>query len=281
MRPSRASSVCKYEPNHNMNTIDQDLLRQNVRDRYSAIAEKPDAEDCGCNSTGCCGGGDQASYGEMLGYSAKDLNSLPDGANLNLGCGNPLAIASIAFGETVLDLGSGAGFDCFLAARQLAGTGRVIGVDMTPSMLSKARRIVARSGFDNVEFRLGEIEHLPVADSSIDVIISNCVINLSPDKRSVFAEAFRVLKPGGRLSIADVVARRPIPAVWLDDKAKISGCLAGAELATDVQRWLREAGFVSVRVMSKDGLRDVVETWDEGKNLGDFIESAMIEGRKP
>ena len=264
-----------------MNTTDQDALRQNVREHYSAIADKPDDGTCACGSTGCCGGEEGASYGKKLGYSANDLSSVPEGANLNLGCGNPLAIASIRVGEAVLDLGSGAGFDCFLAARQLAGTGRVIGVDMTPSMISKARRNAARSGYGNVEFRLGEIEHLPVADSSIDVIISNCVINLSPDKRAVFAEAFRVLKPGGRLSIADMVALRPLPAQWLEDKSMVSGCIAGAELAKDIKRWVAEAGFVSVRIASKDGLRDVVETWGKGENLGDFVESVMIEGRKP
>jgi SAM-dependent methyltransferase len=264
-----------------MPDIDQDTIREHVRARYGAIAEKSE-EGCGCApQSSCCGGGKESDYAEQLGYSADELNAVPDGVNLNLGCGNPLAIASIRVGETVLDLGSGAGFDCFVAARQLAGTGRIIGVDMTAEMVAKARRNALRAGYGNVEFRLGEIEALPVADATVDLIISNCVINLSPDKPRVLREAFRVLKPGGRLSIADVIARRPLPAAWREDHEKLTRCISGAETATDLQRWLADAGFSAIAITPREDSRKFIETWVEGKNLGDFIVSAMIEAKKP
>lgn len=269
--------------------LDQDLVREAVRERYAAIAERNDksaassASSCGCGPSCCSADADEVEndYAAQLGYSASDTASVPSGANLNLGCGNPVAIASIRPGETIVDLGSGAGFDCFLAANQLAGTGRVIGVDMTPAMISKARRNAARSGHANVEFRLGEIEALPVPDAAADLIISNCVINLSPDKPRVFREAFRVLKSDGRLSIADVVARRPIPEAMRQDFEQLSRCVAGAETVADIEAWLTAAGFVDVRITTRDESRRVIEKWSDDASLPDLVVSALIEARRP
>lgn len=216
-----------------------------------------------------------------LGYSPEELASAPEGSELGLGCGNPTAIASIQPGETVVDLGSGAGFDCFLAARRVGGGGMVIGVDMTPDMISKARENAARGGFANVEFRLGEIEALPVADGTVDLLLSNCVINLSPDKPRVYREALRVLKPGGRLAISDIVALQPIPDALRADFAAYTGCVAGAALRGDVEAMLEGAGFVEVRVDVKEGSRAYINDWLPGKRAGDYVASANITARKP
>lgn len=272
-----------------------DQHRQTIRARYAGIATAgavPTA-DCGCGEstasvtrTACCG--DPASsadaYNRQLGCGPAELAAVPAGANLNLGCGNPFAFADLQPGETVLDLGSGAGFDAFIAARALAGTGRVIGVDMTPEMVSRARRQAAAGDYPNVEFRLGEIEALPVADASVDLIISNCVINLSPDKPAVYREAFRVLRPGGRLSLSDVVARAPLPAALRADAAQQSRCIAGAETLADTRTWLTAAGFTAIRITTKDQSRRVLDSWGadfDGKSLGDWLVSAIIEARKP
>ncbi|MBM3855750.1 MAG: arsenite methyltransferase [Verrucomicrobia bacterium] len=272
-------------------SIDPDSLREIIRARYGALAEQPDrmqVQISTCcspapSSPGCCDGGQSAvvRYGVALGYAATELAAVPAEANLGLSCGNPLAIASIQPGEWVLDLGSGAGFDCFLAARQLGNTGRVIGVDMTPAMIVKARRNAVRGGYDNVEFRLGEIEALPVADATADLAISNCVINLSPEKPRVFREIFRVLKPGGRLAIADVVARQPLPAEMRADENQLAGCVAGAETAANLERWLRETGFTAITITPREESRALIDTWAEGRRLGDLIVSALIEARKP
>jgi SAM-dependent methyltransferase len=207
--------------------------------------------------------------------------SVPAGADLGLGCGNPLAIASIKPGETVLDLGSGAGFDCLLAARQLNGTGRVIGVDMTPPMIAKARRNTARAGFTNVEYRLGEIEHLPVADATVDLIISNCVINLSPEKAQVFREAFRVLKPGGRLAISDVVATQPVPPSLRQKLEAIGACIAGAAIVSDLETMLKEAGFARIDIQPRESSRKTVAQWTEDPTVADFVVSAYLTAYKP
>ena len=206
---------------------------------------------------------------------------MPAGADLGLGCGNPLAIAGIRPGETVLDLGSGAGFDCFLAARQLAGTGRVIGVDMTAAMLTKARANAMKGGDRNVEFRLGEIEALPVADASVDLIISNCVINLSPEKERVFREAARVLKPGGRLAIADVVATKPLPAALREKLTAIGACVGGATPLAELRAMLAEAGFARVDVVLRENSRAVINEWTDDGNAGEFVVSALITAVKP
>jgi arsenite methyltransferase len=249
-----------------------ETVREEVRRRYGASASGKSAcaDDC-CISTDITN----------LGYSAEDAAAAPEAANLGLGCGNPLAIASLKRGQVVLDLGSGAGFDCFLAARSVGKTGRVIGVDMTPEMLRKARESAQRNGFTNVEFRLGEIEALPVADNSIDVIISNCVINLSPEKQRVFNEAFRVLKPGGRLAVADMVATAPLPDDIKADWAAYTGCMSGASQITELERMLRSSGFKDIRIAPKDSSRSFIREWLPGKKIEEYLVSATIEAVKP
>lgn len=276
---------------------DSDQIREFVRERYGAIAEQA-GTDCGCGpacctteapatakaATGCCAPaccGDGASYGEKLGYSADDLAAAPAGADLGLGCGNPLAIASIRPGETVLDLGSGAGFDCFLASRQLAGTGRVIGVDMTAAMIAKARANARKGDYANVDFRLGEIEALPVADATVDLIMSNCVINLSPEKLRVFREAFRVLKPGGRLAIADVVATKPLPIEMKQKLSAIGACIGGATLVSEMRAMLATAGFVRVEIAPRESSRAYIGQWTDDPTAGEFVVSALITAVKP
>lgn len=200
---------------------------------------------------------------------------------MGLGCGNPQAIAALKAGEIVLDLGSGGGFDCFLAARQVGDTGHVIGVDMTPEMITKARANADQGNYRNVEFRLAEIENLPVADGSVDVIISNCVINLAPDKPRVFSEAYRVLKPGGRLAISDVVASAELPQEVREDMALYAGCMAGASAVPEVERMLAEAGFTGIHVTPKDESRSFIREWVPGSDISDYIVSAAIEAVKP
>jgi len=216
-----------------------------------------------------------------MGYTDADLAAIPDGANLGLGCGNPQAIAALRTGEIVIDLGSGAGFDCFLAARQVGATGRVIGVDMTHEMLAKARDNATLIGAANVEFRLGELEHLPVADNTADVILSNCVINLVPDKAQVFREAFRALKFGGRLAISDVVNIAPLSNDLKTDTALMCGCVSGAAPARQLEAWLQEAGFEQIQITIKPESRELIATWAPGRGVEDHVVSASIEARKP
>jgi SAM-dependent methyltransferase len=262
------------------NEKDDDMRRQ-VRQAYGAIAVS--APGGGCAPSCCTPGGLPSSdvLARGIGYSEAELAAVPEGANLGLGCGNPQAIAALQTGETVLDLGSGGGFDCFLAARQVGEVGRVIGVDMTPDMLSKARANAANGGFANVEFRLGEIEHLPVADACIDVILSNCVINLSPDKPQVFREAFRVLRPGGRLALSDTVALAPLPEALRDDPALYTGCIAGAPAVEELREWLAAAGFVDVRIAPKGASAEFIAQWAAGQRVEDYVAAATIEARKP
>jgi arsenite methyltransferase len=217
----------------------------------------------------------------MLGYSTAHSEIAPDAANLGLGCGNPLAIASLRPGQTVLDLGSGAGFDCFLAARAVGPSGMVIGIDMTDEMLAKARENARKNGFTNVEFRFGEIEALPVADETVDVIISNCVINLSPEKARVFREAYRVLKPGGRLAVADIVATATLPDEIRGDWAAYTGCMAGASQISELEEMLRQAGFVEIKIAPKGASRSFIREWLPGKQIEDYVVSATIEAMKP
>jgi ubiquinone/menaquinone biosynthesis C-methylase UbiE len=200
-----------------------------------------------------------------MGYADADLASLPEGANLGLGCGNPQAIAALKPGEAVFDLGSGASFDCFLAARQVGAGGNVIGVDMTHEMLKKARDNAAHIGAGNVEFRLGELEHLPIADNTADVVISNCVINLVPDKEQVFREAFRVLKSGGRLAVSDIINTVPLPAELQADPAFLCGCIAGAAPAERIEEWLARAGFVDIRITPKPESRELIRERAPGR----------------
>ena len=216
-----------------------------------------------------------------MGYSEAELVAVPEGANLGLGCGNPQAIPAMQPGEVVVDLGSGAGFDCFLAARQVGNAGHVIGVDMTHEMLKKARDNAARVAAGNVEFRLGELEYLPIADNTADVVISNCVINLVPAKGQVFREAFRVLKSGGRLVVSDVINIAPLPAELRADPALLCGCVPGAAPAEHIETWLSQAGFVDVRVTPRPEGREMVEGWASGRGVENYIASAMVEARKP
>ncbi|HVB15897.1 MAG TPA: arsenite methyltransferase [Stellaceae bacterium] len=265
--------------------MDAAEIKNMVRARYGSIAAAADAAGCCApTATSCCGPATVATPDEKslrMGYSCEDLAAVPEGANLGLGCGNPQAIAALMPGEVVVDLGSGAGFDCFLAATQVGAAGQVIGVDMTHEMLQKARENAGRIGALNVEFRLGELEHLPVADNTADVVMSNCVVNLVPDKAQVFREAFRVLKPGGRLAISDVVNIAPLPAALSADPALLCGCIAGAASVERIERWLRDAGFVDVRVGVKPESRELVATWAPGAGIENHVASAAIEARKP
>ncbi len=261
-----------------------DSVIKSVREFYGNIASR--GGGCGCGPISCGPSGkfterNAEAVSRVIGYSTEDLRNAPDGANLGLGCGNPLAIASLRPGQTVLDLGSGAGFDAFLAARAVGPEGRVIGVDMTPEMIAKARRNKFKGVYANVEFRLGEIENLPVADGSVDVVISNCVINLSPDKRRVFREAFRALRPGGRLTIADIVALAPVPERIRNDVELYTACGAGAAHVDDVKAMLREAGFRDIRVAVNPRSRAVIREWFAGRGLENYFASATIEAVKP
>jgi len=262
-----------------MQRFSSDELRTAVRDRYAAVARGQGTE-CGCGPS-CCGpAASSADTSRALGYSAEELAQAPEGSNLGLGCGNPQAIASLKPGETVLDLGSGGGFDCFLAARAVGAQGRVIGVDMTADMVSLSRKNAAKAGTATVEFRLGEIEHLPVADSSVDVIISNCVINLSPDKPQVFREAFRVLKRGGRLAVSDTVASAPIPDELKADLASYSACVTGSASVDELQSMLSEAGFRDIRIRPREESRQFIRDWSPDQGVENFILSASIEAVK-
>ena len=254
--------------------LEAQAVKDMVRTRYGDIA-------AGAASACCNSALPFDKQAENYGYSPADLAAVPDGANLGLGCGNPQAIAAMRPGETVVDLGSGAGFDCFLAARAVGPTGHVIGVDMTHEMLARARANAAKIAAANVEFRLGEIEHLPIADATADVILSNCVINLVPDKAQVFREAFRVLKPGGRLAISDVINIRALPPELAADQALVCGCVAGAAPQTEVEAWLAAAGFTNIRVSVKEESRTTVAGWAPGRGIEDYVVAAIIEATRP
>ena len=263
----------------------KDQKRQSIRENYAKVAQASDAgATCG-NENSCCGVGDDTSISMListrLGYSQADLDLVPEGADMGLGCGNPKAIAALQQGEVVVDLGSGGGFDAFLAAPEVGETGRVIGVDMTPDMISKARVNVEKGKYTQVEFRLGEIENLPIADQTANVIISNCVINLSFDKARVFQEAYRVLQPGGRLAISDVVATTELPEEVVNDPAMISGCLGGAALIDDLTDMMQQAGFENIRIEPKDESREFIKDWAPGSKVEDFVVSASIEAVRP
>jgi len=262
-----------------MQTSTADQIRATVREAYGAVASQKQQGGCCTAGPGCCGPTGTSST--RLGYTSDDLAAVPDGADLGLGCGNPQAIAGLKPGERVLDLGSGGGFDAFLAARQVGPTGRVVGVDMTPEMIALSRDNAAKAGLDHVDFRLGDIERLPVDDASVDVILSNCVINLAPDKPAVFREAFRVLVPGGRLAISDMVAIGDLPAAIANDPAAYTGCVAGAAAIADLERMIADVGFERVRVTVQAQGRDLVEDWSPGSGASQVVASALIEAVKP
>lgn len=280
--------------------IDSESLRQTVREGYGKIASSEGG--CGCGSGGgvsCCGSNaeDSAQLAQYVGYSAEELAALPEGANMGLSCGNPNALAALKPGEVVLDLGSGGGFDVFIAGRKVGATGRAIGVDMTPEMLAKARKNIGpyrqRSGLDNVEFRLGEIEHLPLPDNSVDVVISNCVINLSPDKPQVWREITRVLKSGGRVAVSDLALLKPLPPEILKMVEALVGCVAGAVLASDTERMARAAGLTEIRLNPKADYVAAMTDWNDplykkiiehlpaGSLPADYITSLEVTASKP
>jgi arsenite methyltransferase len=230
--------------------MEKEEIRKVVREGYAKIAKQDSS--CCASVKSCCGGGDLAQdISKSIGYSEEELDAVPEGANLGLGCGNPIALASLKEGEIVLDLGSGGGFDCFLAANQVGKTGKVIGVDMTVEMLERARENARKGNFENVEFRLGEIENLPVGDNQVDAIISNCVINLSPNKNRVFQEAFRALRPGGRLMVSDIVLLRELPVEIKNSVAAYVGCVAGAITKKGYLEAIQAAGFKETKVLGE------------------------------
>ena len=261
-------------------------VREAVRRQYGKIGAAGGGDSGGSCTPSCCSSDVAPAIpcpgsSTKLGYSEEEVSSVPDGANLGLGCGNPQAIAELKPGETVLDLGSGGGFDCFLAAKQVGPTGAVIGVDMTAEMIERARENARKAATENVEFRLGEIERLPVADAAVDVILSNCVINLSPDKPAVFRDAFRVLKRGGRLAISDIVATAPLPEDVRNNVELHVGCVAGAATIDDLRSMLTEAGFAEIRITPKEGSRALIREWLPDSNLADYVISATIEAVRP
>ena len=275
----------------------QDKMREKVREGYAKIAQTEGSSCCG--GGGCCGPAvlTPDELAKTIGYSIQELAATPESANMGLSCGNPTALASLKPGETVLDLGSGGGFDCFIAGSKVGRSGRVIGVDMTADMVSKARRNTEiyhnQTGLDNVEFRLGEIESLPVADSSVDVVISNCVLNLSPDKPRVWREISRVLKPGGRVAVSDLALRQPLPDEVLRSVEALIGCVAGAVFVEETRHMARRAGledivltpkpqYINSLTDAKDPLyRKIIESLPEGTSVGDYITSLDVAARKP
>jgi arsenite methyltransferase len=260
-------------------THTEEEIRKAVHEEYANIAKDP-SKSVGCNSDCCRGAKDFDVVSMNLGYSKDEVRQVPEGSNLGLGCGNPQAIAGLKTGETVLDLGSGAGFDCFLAANQVGGAGKVIGVDMTHEMLQKAKANAVKGKYTNTEFRLGEIENLPVADNTVDCVISNCVVNLSPNKRRVFQEAYRVLKVGGRLAISDVVATADLPDEIKHDMTLLAGCVAGAESINVLTTMLVEIGFKNVEIVPKEESKAFIKDWKPGSKIADYVTSAYIQGRK-
>jgi ubiquinone/menaquinone biosynthesis C-methylase UbiE len=275
--------------------MNEEEKRRVVREGYAKMV-KQKSSCCG-PATSCCGGADPAQdIGKKIGYTEQELKAVPEGANLGLGCGNPVALASLKEGETILDLGSGAGFDCFLAASRVGNRGRIIGVDMTPEMLERARDNAKKGNYSNVEFRLGEIENLPVADHSVDAVISNCVINLSPDKKRVFIEAFRVLKPGGRLMISDIVLLKELPDFIKNSIQAYIGCVSGAMLKDEYLRAVKEAGFQNVKVIDETAfpvefmandptVKEIIKSLkmksEEVGNVASSVMSIKVYGVKP
>jgi len=274
----------------------EEKVKKIVREGYAKIAKNQ--KSCCGEPTSCCANTSDMSeeISKRIGYSEEEIGSVPEGANLGLGCGNPVALAALKKGQTVLDLGSGGGFDCFLAANRVGKSGKVIGVDMTPEMIDKARRNARKGKYENVEFRLGEIENLPVADGTVDVIISNCVINLSPNKKRVFEESFRVLKPNGRLMVSDIVLLKKLPETIRKNVQAYIGCISGAEMKSKYLQMIEDAGFEEVKIIEENHFpvenmandptaQAIVKTSEipveEVKKIGDIVTSVKVSGVKP
>ena len=284
-----------------METQNKEKIRDSVRQRYEEIAKAQTTKDRKSEAVSRCSPSNGSTnkmptdsccdrteviteqMSAFMGYSKEDIAGVIEGANMGLGCGNPVALASLKPGETVVDLGSGGGFDCFLAATQVGKSGRVIGVDMTPEMISKARKNAEKMGTKNVEFRLGEIDHLPIADNCADLIMSNCVINLSPDKLQVYQEAYRILKPGGRLSISDVLATTTLPTRIRNNLALVAACVGGAATFDVTKKMLKKAGFHKIEIKAHDNSRNITRKWnpDKSDTIEDYVVSAYIEAVKP
>jgi arsenite methyltransferase len=263
-------------------TIDQDL-KLSVKEHYGKLAsETTESKDFG-NPISCCGASSKPlkSYTKQLGYSNEEIESIPDEVNLGLGCGNPISEANIIEGEIVLDLGSGPGFDCFIASKKVGPTGKVIGIDMTQSMIDKANNTAKKNNIKNVEFRLGEIESLPVESDFVDVIISNCVVNLSTKKENVYRESYRVLKPGGRFVISDIVATSELPENIKKDVELYNGCMAGASTLSELEKFLKEAGFDSIKIDVNEESRQFIEKWESTGTVKNYVASALIQAKKP
>ncbi len=272
--------VAAQYSNQMKNTED---VKTEVREAYSSVVESNNQKKSCGNARSCCGvsGKPDPSYSQELGYTKEELESVPEGSNMGLGCGNPQAIASLKPGEFVLDLGAGGGFDVFLAARKVGPRGKVYGVDMTPEMLKTARSNAVKGGYKNVEFLLGEIEHLPLPNNSVDVIISNCVINLSTNKEQVFKDSFRVLKDGGRLAISDMVAFKPLPPEMVNNKELYCNCISGAIPISDLKKILAEAGFTDIVIETQENSRLFIKDWVPGSDAENYVISAKIKAIKP
>lgn len=280
-QPPKVEFVQYVAVNQGSKTVED--VKQEVRAAYKGVAEANNQnKSCG-NSRSCCGvsAKPDQEYSKELGYSQDDLNSVPEGCNMGLGCGNPQEIASLKLGEVVLDLGAGGGFDAFLAAKQVGSTGKVYGVDMTPEMLNKARTNAIKGGYQNVEFLLGEIEHLPLPNNTIDVIISNCVVNLSTNKTQVFNESFRVLKEGGRIAISDMVAYKPLPLEMLNNKELYCNCISGAATINELKKILINAGFIDIVIEPQENSRMFIKDWVPGSDSENYVVSAKIKAVKP
>lgn len=297
-QPRCCAPGCCSAPKNAPSPIKPDV-REQVREGYAAIARSGSWSAHSSASGGCCGPSTVTSQqiAAAVGYADADIDALPEGANMGLSCGNPVALAGLQPGEVVLDLGSGGGLDCFIAGRRVGPQGRVIGVDMTPDMISLARRGLASyeqaSGLSNVEFRLGEIEHLPVADASVDVVISNCVLNLSPRKEQVWREIARVLRPGGRVAISDLALHRPLPQEIADDVEALVGCVAGAALVDDTERMAREAGLAEIQLITRNDYVDAMQSWQDplyraildrlppGSSISHYVTSLEVRAARP
>lgn len=262
---------------------EEEEVRKEVRDAYGRVVEA-NKQNRGCgNGRSCCGVSPKPdpNYAQELGYTGEEIKNAPEGANMGLGCGNPQAIASLKAGEVVLDLGAGGGFDVFLASAQVGPNGKVYGVDMTPEMVRSAKATAAKEGYSNVEFLLGEIEHLPLPDKTVDVIISNCVVNLSTNKEQVFKESFRVLKEGGRLAISDVVAYKALPAEMVNNSNLYSNCISGALPIEDLQKILEQTGFMDIVIETQEESRSFIKDWVPGSDAENYVVSAKIKAIKP